>query len=362
MVTYILWSGAAVLGNSLIYLYFRNAGVGETDLLVSVLFWFLAPLLAIVALNGRKTGFRLLMVLGVAAQLASFILLALLSPTKELLFLYSFLAGTTCFLFWVPFNIWYFEPSHGKEAFLGTVYFSMGPFLSLALPVIGASIAEKAGFGTLFLATAAGYAATLASVFFLRSRTHVHDLAACLKELKGFKTLIFVEGVYGGGTFAAISVISLIYFTKPVELGVFLSVTTIFSIIASALVSRISDATRKRRKYINASTGALGIVYVLATAVGNATGWYAFVSLRNFFSTLFYPFTTAMIVDNKRDMARSMVSREWVLNIGRCLGVLIVLFSAAALSNIYLSLAVLGFFILAYPVVIELKKRHIRVE
>jgi len=361
LVSYALWSGAAVLGNSLIYLYFKNAGVSEIELLLSFLLWFSAPLLVIFGLNGRQVGYRKLMILGIGAQLASFLLMAMLPGTRELLFLYSFLAGTTCFLFWVPFNIWYFEPSHGKAALLGTVYFSMGSFLNLVLPLIAATIVDNVGFGLLFLSTAALYAATMVSTLFLGEQRYEHNLRDCLKELKGFKTLIFLEGVYGGGTFAGISVISLIYFTEPAALGLFLSITTIFSILASAIVSWISDRTRKRKKYISITGTGLGIAHILVPFISSAFGWYVYVSARNFFSTLFYPFTTAMIVDNRRDMAKSMVSREWVLNMGRILGVLVVL-TCAIFVNIYAGLAIAGFSVIAYPLVIELKRRHIRVE
>ena len=363
LVVYTLWIAAAVFGTSFIYLYFKNAGVAEPDLITGFLFWYSSALLAIYILNKKKYDLRRLMLVGILTQLLSYASLIIFSPAKELLFLYSFLVGTTSFLFWVPFNIMYFELSKGREALLGTVYFSMGPFLALILPLTGAAVIEGIGFDGLFFITCVTYAVLLlVTLYLVKRREQRYDLKECLKEAKGFKTLVFIEGIYGGGTAAVVSVISLFYFKTPTQLGVFLSLTTIFSIIASIIISRISDKTRKRQRYLNIFGVNLGVVTALAIFVGNATGWYVITSLRNLFMNLFYPFTTAIIADNKRDMLRIMVGREWILNAGRVVGIFITLFCTISLSNMPLSLGVLGAIILAYPVVIELKKKHIGIE
>jgi len=55
-----------------------------------------------------------------------------------------------------------------------------------------------------------------------------------------------------------------------------------------------------------------------------------------------------------------MVGREWILNVGRFFGAGIVL-ACTLFYNIFLSLGILGIVMLAYPLIIELKKRKIRV-
>jgi len=361
LATYIPFSAASGLGAGLVYLYFRNAGVSDTDLVASFFFYFLAPLLVILALNNRKMSSRTLMWLGLAAGIAAYALVALLPPSKEALFAYSFLIGTICFLFWVPFNAMYFGISRGRAASLGTIYFSVGPVLSLVLPLIAATIAQDIGFGTLFLASAALYVIPMIAAVRLTDSAHSYELKACLDELIGFKTLVLIEGIYGGGISAVIAVVSLFYFTTPMEMGTFLSVTTIFAVIASVVVSKLSDKSRRRLEYIKLFGSGLGLVTLLGGLATNALAWYGAMSGRNFFSSLFWPFTTAIIVDNKRDMAKSMVSREFMLNVGRIIGVGIVL-SCSLFLSIYFSLVLLGLCIMAYPFVIEMKKRHIKVE
>ena len=358
---YVPFSAASVLGSGLFYLYFKGAGINDNDLLVGIIFQFIAPLLVILALNNRRVSSRALIWLGVAANAVSYALVAFLSATRETFFLSSALGGTACFLFWVPFNIMFFGISHGRAASLGTMYFSVGSLLGLVLPLVAASVAQDIGFSTLFLASAALYIIPMIAAIMLADSAHLHELKACMDELKGFKTLVLLEGMFGGGCSAAISVMSLFFFTKPMELGAFLSFSTLFAVLASAIVSKLSDRSRRRKEYIKLFGPGLGLTVLLGAFATSATAWYAAISARNFFSSLFYPFTTAILVDNRRDMAKSMVSREYVLNAGRIIGVGMVLFCSLFL-DIRLSLIILGACITAYPLVIELKKRHIKVE
>ncbi len=362
LLVYVSWTAANIFGSSLLYLYFKNAGLSEFELLSSFIFSFVATLGVVLILDKRKTDFRVLMVVALAFMAIAYLLLFFLNPTKELLLLYNVLLGSTFFLFWVPLNIFYFERTRRREAQLSAVYFSMSPFLGLIIPLASALVVENLGFNMLFLLTSAAYVATMVTMFLLEKRRMFYDLKTCHDEIKGFKTLILVEGVYGGGLVAATTLIALFYFTKPLELGAFLSITTIFSVIASFIIGELSDKARKRKKYIDLFGAGMGITTGVAFLASGPFLWYAAMSIRNFFAALFFPFTTAIIIDNKKDMEKSMVSREFILNLGRIIGVGIVLLCAVAFGNIYLSLVFLGLVILGYPLILELKKKHIAVE
>ncbi len=362
LLLYALWSAAIVFSGSLLYLYFKNAGLSELDLIASFLFWPVAPVLLILFLNkSKKTDFRGYMATAMVLQFIAFFVLFLFEPVKELLFFNTFLVGLTCFFFWVPFNIMYFELSKEMAATMSSIYFSLASLLGLIIPVASGVIAETLGFRILFLISAILFLLLLAAVRFVEKREYKYDFIDSTKETKGFKTLIVLEGVYGGGISAATTIITLMYFETPIELGVFLSMTTLFSVIASFIISKISDKAQKRKRYIVPSALGLGIATSLAGLATSAVAWFIAISARNFFATLFYPFTTTIMVDNKRNMSKLMVGREWLLNIGRIFGISIVLFCSAVFSTIHLSLVFLGFLILIYPLVIELKKRHISV-
>ncbi len=364
LAAYMLWIAAGVLGGSFMYLFYLESGASLAELVLSFFFWAAAPVFVIHLLSGRKgLDMRTVLVSGVVLVVASYLLMALAAPTALILYAAQFLQGMCSFLFWVPFNVMYFEFSKDRAATHGSVYFAISPLFGVFLPLIGAVLASAYGFGLVFLLSALVYALIIPfALLTLGKRRLSFRIKDCLAGLKGFKTLMFLEGIYGGGITAAIAVIPLLYFTNPKDLGVYLAVTTLFSVLASFVVSRLSDKSGKRKRYISLFGSGLGVSTAIASFAGTAFLWSAASSLRNFFSTLFYPFTTAIIMDNKQESLEGVfIGREWLLNTGRCLGIGLV-FLCTALVEIHLSLAFLGLLMAAYPLVIGLKRRHIRVD
>jgi MFS family permease len=364
IIVYLLWHAASVLGGSLIYLYFKNAGLSVIELAFSFMFWASAPLILMRFLdNWKKLDMKQVLVAGVLLQSLQYVCLISAPPSSIILYTASFFFGCNSFLFWVPFNSLYFEHGKGKEASLSSLYYAINPLFGIFLPVIGGFIAQSLGFTTLFSIALLPYLIlVLISFFVIPNRQFAFSLSSCLNGLTGFRTLILIEGIYGGGIACAVAVISLFYFRTPSELGIFLSATTLFSVIASFIISRISDKSRKRKAYISYTGSALGIVSCVAAFATTALGWAGAISLRNFVSALFYPFTTAIIMDKKTDLASTMVAREWLLNYGRIIGIGVVLFCHLILQDIHLSMAFLGLAIVAYPLALELKKHHIKVD
>jgi len=363
LIVYVLWIAISTFSGSLVYFYFKNAGIGEFDLIVSFFFSVISAILINLALSRTsKFDLRMLMSLGIFAYALSFVLLFLLPPARELLFVYSVIAGLNFFLFWTSFNMMYFELSENRAALLGFIYFSLVALFGIAIPVLSGFIAEDYGFGTLFLTSAILYVLLIFPVYILlRERNYGYDIIDCLGETKGMKTLILVEGVYGGGMLAALAIIPLYYFHTPVEMGMYLSLTTIFSVIASAIVSHLSDKVRRRKLYIRIFGVGLGLASIASSFSITAVNWSIAVSFRNFFSTLFMPFTTAIIADNKQNISKVMIARELLLNSGRVFGIAVVLLCSLLASDIHFSLIFLGASIMLYPLIIELKRKHITV-
>jgi MFS family permease len=357
-----LYNAALVFSGGLIYLYFKGAGVSDLYLLVSYSFWPISALAALLVMNGRpKIDVRPLMALGSLTYVATFALLFLLPPTKELLFAYWFITGISCLLFWIPFNIMYFELAQRRAATLGTAYNSIGPLLSLVLPLASGYVAQAFGFSALFIASAIVFLIPAAAAFLLGPREFSYDLAGSLRELKGFKSLIFLEGLGTSSAAVVISIAALSYFSQPVDLALYISVTTLFSVIASFAVSRVSDRAMKRKAYITLF-GCLAALSTIAAAFSpNVLTWYATTGLRGFFLALFMPFTTAILVDSRRDMGKIMVGRDWILGLGRLFGVAFTVAAYLISSSIFVSLAAVSWVLVLYPVIIELKRRHISV-
>ncbi len=363
LAAYALWTAGIVIGGSFVNLFYKDAGIGIVALAISYLFWAAAPIFVIHLLDGRTLDLRTVMAAGALIEALAYALFALLPPSALLLCAVSFLLGMNSFLFWGPMNIAYFGMGKGKEATYGALYFGLNPLFGIVLPLVGGALAAAYGFQLLFWISAALFVLVVPFAFAsLSPQPFSYGARHCLDGLKGFRTLMFLEGAYGGALTAVIGVVPLLYFTSSSGLGMYLSVTTLFSVLASFVTGRLSDASRKRKKYIAAFGSGLGVSTALCTFAGTAFLWSAAMSLRNFFSALFYPFTTAILADNRRDsIGHAMVGREWLLNWGRIPGVAIVV-GAAILGGIQLSLALAGLLIMAYPVVVEMKKQHIQVD
>jgi len=360
---YFLWEAAVIFSSNLIFFYFKNAGVSTTNLLLGEMFLPIAALLSIWAVSNKpKVDMRLLMAAGSILCLASFVLLLVFPPTSELLFTYFLAYGAACFFFWVPFNVMYFELASEKAATFGTIYVATGSILSVVLPLVSGYVAESFGFFSLFLVSAVAFVLPTAAIFLLKPRSYEHSLQSSLAETKGFKTLSFLDGIGSAGPVTVIAIISLSYFNEPIGLSIFVSVTTLFSVLASFLVSKLSDQNKKRKIYLTIFSFAATIATLSAAFFTGLIAWYAATSARNFFFSLFYPFTTAIFVDNKREMIPLMVGREWSINLGRFVGMLVVITTYIATSSLYLALASVGWVLLLYPVIIELKRRHISVD
>ncbi len=364
LVSYLLWNAAGVLGGSLLFLYFKDSGVSPAELVFSFLFWAIAPILIISYFTGKKNlDMKNTLIAGVMVQTISYFALIFFPPSALLLYAFSFCMGLNCYLFWVPFNILYFELGKGKEASLSSLYFAINPLFGILFPVIGGVIAQFQGFGLVFFLALILYLILIPVAYLsIERRTFSYSLHSCLPDLKGFRTLIFIEGIYGGGIASSVAVISLFYFTKPSELGAFISATTLLSLVASFIISKVSDKSGKRKSFIALSGSALGLATTAAVLATTAIGWASAISLRNFVSALFYPFTTAIIMDKKLNLESTMVAREWLLNYGRVAGIIIVLFSSIVLSDIHLSLPLLGLVILFYPLIIAGKKSNLRIK
>ncbi|MFH1221498.1 MAG: hypothetical protein V1492_00255 [Candidatus Micrarchaeota archaeon] len=361
VVVYLLWMASIVFGNIWL-LYFKAAGLSQMDLALSFLFWPLPALLSIWLFSYvPKIDYRVVMAFGALLAALSNFIIVIFPPSPLLLFVSSFLSGATCFFFWVPLNIKYFGASQQQAATLGTVYFSLSSILGIVVPVLGGGIWNAFGSQAFFLVAGTLFLLPAAAVFILEKGSYKHELGEALKETKGFKTLNFIEGLYGGILISS-TLISLTYFKDPLYFGIFFSATTLFSVIASLFVSRMSDKTRKRRGYIAATSGLTGLATVAMGFATNLVSWYAAVGIRNFFSILFWPFTTAIIVDNRRDLSKLMVGREFMLNVGRVFGVVAVIAFQLVFSSVYPALAALGWVLALYPLVLELKRKHVSVE
>ena len=318
MLIFVAWSASQFFAGGLFEVYFFNMGVPIEEIYLANALWFLAsiPLVQL----ARKMDAKKFMVWGSLISIISIIIL--IFPFEHAAVFFRLVYGLHIVLFWVPFNILFYEYSNKNNAFMGSIYFSIGPFVSLLLPAASGILAGVFGFASLFIVAMISYAVTIAlTLLFAPERKFQYDMRGAIKAISGLKALVFIEG-FSTTTIMSMTlpIMVLSYLTQPVEVGWFLSFVTIFSVIASIVLSRISDKNHNRRIFLIISAAGIGIGSLFTGFSTDLIGFFFGFGMVKFFMALFSPVVLALIVDNSKSLVDSMAGREIMLNIGRITG------------------------------------------
>ena len=321
MAVYLLWMASWILAGSLFEVYFYGLGLTMQEIVLTAAFWGFGSLL--ITPFFKKIESRKFMLVGIAIGFLSAVLLYFLN-VKEAGYLFRFMISLTHLTFWIPFNITFYEFRKNNNAALASIYYSVGPLLTLLLPGVGGYIASVFGYSQLYLLSMAAYAITFIVAFMLlENKKYEYDLMESIKSIKGLRTIIFLEGFAAAAMVQVTAETMLLKFADtPLEFGVIISVATAFSIIASVLTAKISDKRKRRRELLILSAIALGIAGIITGISNGIAQFFIGFALINFLKTVFFPFPFALAIDNSKNLVKTIVGREYVLNIGRVSGAL----------------------------------------
>jgi MFS family permease len=150
----------------------------------------------------------------------------------------------------------------------------------------------------------------------------------------------------------------LSYATQPMEFGSFLSLVTIFSIVATFLTARLSDKQKHRRTFIIGAVAAFAIAAIFTSQLGGLAWFFIGYGLVSFFSVIFLPLPFALVADNSKSLVDSMLGREFMLGVGRVAGVLVG-FLILLYSNLETVLLFQGLALLLYIPLFENRKKKL---
>ncbi len=357
IIVYLMWLLSWGLAASMFEVYFFNLGMPMQDIYLANSFWFMAGLIVIPLFRGFHT--RNFMMAGISIALFA-VLLMFFFPHPFVSYAFRFVVGATHLFFWAPFNTLYYEHRKENNAAMGALYYSIGPFLSLFIPAIAGSVAALLGFQALYLASALLFAITLALCFlFVENRHYEYNPIAALRAINGLKSIIFLEGFSPMViTSVTLEVMLLTFTDKPLEYGAFLSLATVFSILAAMVAARASDRMKTRRELILPCVACLSLSVVFASFSQDIAAFFIAFGLINFFSRIFFPLPLALVVDNSRNLAHSMIGREIVLTAGRLFGALCG-YALFLVSDIRTVLLFQGAVLLLYVPLFENRKRKL---
>lgn len=357
VLVYALWVASSILSGGLFEIYLSGNGIRQSDIFFTNIVWFIPAILLLAFIKGFKV--RQSMMIGVVFMLLATILL-LFAPASFSGYLYRFVLGFTIFFFWVPFNTMYYESSKENHAQLGALYYAMSPTLTLILPLLSGYVASLFGFNALFILAVIVILATLAAAHrLLEDKPYGFDLASSIRSINGLKSIIFLEGFTASLIIGSTIPIILLDFTSsPFEFGLMTSLATVFSLIAMAVTAKMSDDCRERRKFLLPITAGLAIATIFASTVKDAIVFVFAMGFVRFFSSIFFPLPLALVMDNSRSTADSMVGREFMLNIGRVAGVITGII-AIFMFDMRAVLFVEGLALLVYIPIFENRKKKL---
>ncbi|HSB47868.1 MAG TPA: MFS transporter [Candidatus Bilamarchaeum sp.] len=358
LIVYVLWLASWMLAATLFEVYFFGLGMSPQEIYLANALWFAASLVILPFLRGFSS--KAFMIAGILVALASTILLAFY-PSPVASYAFRLLVGMTNVLFWLPFNVLYYEYRKENNAQLGALYYSLGPVLSLLLPTAAGLLAGTMGFQSLYILAASLFVLTLAAAaLFVEDRKYQCDFVGALRSISGLKSILFLEG------FAAMIIVSVTlevmllgFITTPAEFGGFISLATIFSVVAAIAAAKLSDKAKERRRFLLPTVFAFALSSVFAALAGDIVVFFFAFGLINFFSRVFFPLPLALAVDNSKSLPDVMAGREVMLNAGRLAGGLLgyVLF---VLFDIRTVLLFQGLTLLLYVPIFENRKRKLR--
>ncbi|VVC04064.1 Major Facilitator Superfamily protein [Candidatus Bilamarchaeum dharawalense] len=352
-VIFLLWNLGLAFSGYLVFPSFAALGFSLEQMLFLSIFNYLIPLIYLLVF--REYDSKNSIPLGIFSVAIAYLAYVLLGGVVGAFLLFA-IGALSFFLFWTPFNYFWFSIQK-ENASHSSLYNAIMMILGLMMPALSGLLAQQFGFNYVFLGTA--ILLTIAAIVAWKLAPHKKvslHLGESLNLLSGFRTLIFLEGFYQVAPVFLITIISIQYFPKPADFGLFISLAAILSIASSFILSKISDKSKQRREFIIISAIGVALSTIFAASVNDLVWWFIAVSLVNFFRVVFFPFPLALMLDFKKCPPEIMYSREIMLNLGRSVGSVFSLILYLITGSLLIPLMLVGFSMLIYAALFELIK------
>ena len=273
--------------------------------------------------------------------------------------------GTYIVTFWVPYFalVMHITSKRKRGAGIGA-YFLIFPLLTTVSPLMGGFIITFYSYDVLFVT---GAAIALADLFFvsglkvlknIRSRIIIPELLQSLKlnlvgkfnvdlDLRGtdwrITSALFAEGVQDGIFWIAIPLISFEFAKDEATLSGYLSLFALWGAIMTVALGYLSDRLRDRASIVRIGAAFGGLSVLFAAYATSAEEYLSAISIAYFWIAMVPSFLFTMLVDKlERYKKKGVLLREFFLNWGKMIGVLLVI--AALLLGVQLisTLAIAG--------------------
>ena len=359
----VLMAVADAMAMNFMMLYLVSKGFGLQQLLLATTLAFSIPVFAIAGMRRAraKVSFSIAFVAKISAYL---IALFWLGPvTLNLVYVTNALVLV---FFWVPYNLEFFSYATEKtHAYSGSVAIVIYPLAAMTVPPIAGYIWHTHGFAANMLISIAILATLIAYIIANRAikfRSFDYRIADSLRSLKGYRTLIALQGFWEASSFVGVPVFTLLYIDTELRLGFFFSYLGVLSVIATIMLARLSDRYRRRTAFLYPTVIVAAAATISLSLARSTFLWVALVGVLNFTSIMTTPFLIAVALDAKVRGINMWAGRELLLNLGRSLGACTLLLIYRAGIDYRLAFVVLGGALLVYPVLLHIKRIYAEAE
>jgi len=245
------------------------------------------------------------------------------------LYVYAAIAGFTLVLFWIPYEMLYFQEhnvnTHGQRS---ASYFAMFAIASIVAPVIAGVTADRWGYSPVFL----GSAALMIIPFFLSLRMPAIripiTLAQSLRHLHGVIPLLIFDGFFFSIPQSLVG-LSLLTFTKTAtQFGVANSVAAIGALVMSLVVARASDRQQDRKRSVYVASILFVVILIGMGMQHSVVPFTILLLLFTSLKTMIQPVINAIPMDLRDDHAKLYMGRQFLISVGRVVGFVLTWFFA----------------------------------
>ncbi len=343
---YISYIWFIIFSRSILPTHFLKEGLTFSQMLIGSILNFSAAviLLLIFTKFSAKVAWRL-------APIANFIYILLIIHIFHPLQFYagSFIDGFSIYFFFVFYNIAHFEYTHkSRVGHSSGLLTSVGPVINILAPLLAGYLIQT-NTPLFWVSSGIFFLITLLLVNKQEDFEIKYSIKGALTEIKSTRLFIFLEGIWEAMVFSIIPIFSLFFIKSPLNYGLFIAYLGLMGALATFLLGRFTDKIQKRSVFLYPITISMAIAtFLFAKATNNVLMWIFLSGIIQFILPIFWNLSIAMVVDTQANIKLAMIGREFLLNSGRVIGLLVALFSFNLEKRPFSIFIILGLVMMVY--------------